>query len=296
MMNDYVIVTDSVVDLDYSYYTENNLRYVPLSITMDGIGTQDDDFYTTISAKQFYQYLREGRNVTTSQGTVGYFMRVFGEILESGKDIVYLGFSSGLSGSYNSGCMARDELAEQYPDRNIYCVDTKAAAGGYTMLVCRAVERKKQGDSAQELAEWAEKTSPHMIHWVTVDSLFHLMRGGRVSKTSAVVGSLVGIKPVICVTESGRLKPVHKVRGRKQSIAYLAKMAKEQIVESEFDRLFISHGDCLEDAEYLRSLLVQELGIPEEKVEVHMLDMVIGAHTGPGVVTVFFYGEKRTED
>lgn len=295
-MSNYVIVTDSVVDLDGSYYTEHDLRYVPLSITMDGIGTMDDDFYTSLSARQFYDYLREGRNVTTSQGTVGYFMRVFGEILESGKDIVYLGFSSGLSGSYNSGCMARDELAEQYPDRKIYCVDTKAAAGGYTLLVCRAVERRDAGASAQELAEWAEQNSPHMVHWVTVDSLFHLMRGGRISKTSAVVGSLVGIKPVIAVTESGRLKAVHKVRGRRQSLAYLAKMAKEQMVKSEFDKLFISHGDCEEDAEYLRSLLVKELGVPEEKVEVHVLDMVIGAHTGPGVVTVFFYGENRIPD
>ncbi|MGN1030538.1 MAG: DegV family protein [Butyricicoccaceae bacterium] len=295
-MSDYVIVSDSVLDIDKSFFVENDVRYVPLSITMDGIGTMEDDFYTSISAHEFFDHMRNGRIATTSQGTVGYFMRVYKEILESGKDIVYIGFSSGLSGSFNSGCMARDELAEQYPDRKIYCVDTKAAAGAYTMLVRRAVERKNLGDSAEELAAWVEKTAPHMIHWVTVDSLFHLMRGGRVSKTSAVVGSLVGIKPVIVVMDDGKLKPVHKVRGRKQSLAYLAKMTKKHIQKSEFDYVSISHGDCPEDAEYLKSLLVQEVGIPEDKIYIHVLDMVIGAHTGPGVMTVFFYGDARTTD
>lgn len=294
-MNDYVIVTDSVVDLDYAYYEEHGLRYVPLSITMDGIGTREDDFYQSMSAHEFFDYLRAGHNATTSQGTVGYFMQVFREILESGKDVVYLGFSSGLSGSYYSGCMARDELSDQFPERHIYCVDTRAAAGGYTMIVCRAVERQAQGDSAQQLAEWAERISPHIIHWVTVDNLFHLMRGGRISKTSAVVGSLVGIKPIICVTEEGTLTPVHKVRGRKQSIAYLAQMVKKYWKPSEFNQIFISHGDCAEEAEQLRALLVQEVGIAPEKVQIHVLDMVIGAHTGPGVMTAFFYGDSRSE-
>ena len=190
----YVIVTDSVLDIEESYLLQNNICTVPLSFTLEGCDTVEDDFGRTVPFSSFYQQLRDGKNVTTSQATVGAFASVFEGILQSRRDVVYIGFSSALSGNFQSGCMARDELKDRYPNR-VYCVDTFAASGGQTLIVREAVKRKKEGMTAEQLVEWVEEFRTHVVHWFTVDDLMYLHRGGRVSKSSAVVGSLVGIKP-----------------------------------------------------------------------------------------------------
>lgn len=286
----YVIVTDSVLDIEESYLIENNVRYASLSFTMEGCETVEDDFGKTVPFKSFYQQLREGKTVTTSQATVGQFMEIFEDIMKSGQDVVYIGFSSGLSGSYNSGCMARDELEGQYPNK-IYCVDTLAAAGGQTLIVREAVNRQKEGMGPEELVKWVEEFRSHVAHWVCVDDLMHLYRGGRLSKTSAVMGSMVGIKPLIYVTDEGKLISDKKIRGRRKALEALAKELDKHILEVGKYPVTISHSDSQEDAEYLRDYIIKNTQVKE--VEIHMLDTVIGGHTGPGTVAVFFYGDKR---
>ena len=286
----YVIVTDSVLDIEESYLLQNNICTVPLSFTLEGCDTVEDDFGRTVPFSSFYQQLRDGKNVTTSQATVGAFASVFEGILQSRRDVVYIGFSSALSGSFQSGCMARDELKDRYPNR-VYCVDTFAASGGQTLIVREAVMPSFLRLTAEQLAEWVEEFRTHVVHWFTVDDLMYLHRGGRVSKSSAVVGSLVGIKPVLYVSDDGRLIPDKKVRGRRRSLETLCRQLNAHIREVGQYPVTISHGDCLEDAEYLRDYILKHSQVQE--VELHMLDTVIGAHAGPGTVALFFYGDKR---
>lgn len=286
----YVIVTDSVLDIEESYLIQNGICTVPLSFTLEDYDTVEDDFGRTIPFSSFYQQLRDGKNVTTSQATVGSFCSIFEGILKSSRDVVYLGFSSALSGSYQSGCMARDELQGKYPNQ-IYCVDTLAASGGQTLIVREAAKRKEEGMTAEQLVQWVEEFRSHVVHWFTVDDLSYLHRGGRVSKTSAVIGSLVGIKPTLYVSDDGRLVADKKVRGRRKSLDTLCKQLKAHIWEVGSYPVTISHGDCLEDAEYLANYIISNTKV--KHVEIHMLDTVIGAHAGPGTIALFFYGDKR---
>ena len=292
-LRDYVIVTDSVLDIEESWFAENQVQWVPLSFTLEGHPTIEDDFGKTIPMKEFYRELRDGKNVTTAQGTMGGFCEVFEGILQSGRDAVYVGFSSALSGSYHSACMAAEELREKYPEGAIYCVDTKAAAGGQTMLAREAVRCKQEGMPADELAKHIEEVRGHLVHWFTVDDLFYLHRGGRVSKSAAVMGSLVGIKPILYVDAEGRLIPDKKARGRKKSIEELGKQLLRHIDPDQIARygVSISHGDCEEDAKMLADWLCKNS--PVKKVDIHILDTVIGAHAGPGTLALFFYGDKR---
>lgn len=286
----YVIVTDSVLDIEESYLIQNGICTVPLSFTLEGSDTVEDDFGRTVPFSSFYQQLRSGKGVTTSQATVGTFCSVFEGILKSNRDVVYIGFSSALSGSYQSGCMAKKELAGKYSNE-IYCVDSLAASGGQTLVVREAAKRKDEGMTAEQLVQWVEEFRGHVLHWFTVDDLFYLHRGGRVSKTSAVMGSLVGIKPVMYVSDDGRLIPDKKIRGRRRSLETLCKMLNAHIWEPGRYPVTISHGDCLEDAEYLKQYILDHSQVKE--VEIHMLDTVIGSHSGPGTIALFFYGDKR---
>ncbi|MDO5546989.1 MAG: DegV family protein [Eubacteriales bacterium] len=292
-MSEYIIVTDSVLDIDESWFRKNQVRWVPLSFTLEGHETIEDDFGKTIPLKEFYQELRDGKNVTTAQGTMGQFAVVFEEILQSGKDAVYIGFSSGLSGSYQSACMAADELREKYPAQHIYCVDTKAAAGGQTMLAREAVRCQKEGMPAEELARHIEAVRGHIVHWFTVDDLFYLHRGGRVSKSAAVMGSLVGIKPILFVDDEGHLIPDKKVRGRKNSVEELGRQMVKHMDVDHLKRysVAISHGDCEADARALANWIRKNT--PAKNIDIHILDTVIGAHSGPGTLALFFYGDKR---
>lgn len=286
----YVIVTDSVLDIEESYLLQNNICTVPLSFTLEGCDTVEDDFGRTVPFSSFYQQLRDGKNVTTSQATVGAFASVFEGILQSRRDVVYIGFSSALSGSFQSGCMARDELKDRYPNR-VYCVDTFAASGGQTLIVREAVKRKKEGMTAEQLVEWVEEFRTHVVHWFTVDDLMYLHRGGRVSKSSAVVGSLVGIKPVLYVSDDGRLIPDKKVRGRRRSLETLCRQLNAHIREAGQYPVTISHGDCLEDAHKVGEMVQQRLGV--RQVVYNTIGPVIGAHAGPGTVALFFLGTER---
>ena len=288
----YVIVTDSVLDIEERFLHQNGICTVPLSFTIDGYDTVEDDFGKTVPFSDFYRQLRDGAAVTTAQAPISAFTSVFEGILKSKRDVVYLGFSSALSGNYQTGCIAKNELDGKYSNQ-IYCVDTLAAAGGQTLVIREAAKRKAKGYTAEQLVEWAQEFRKHVVHWFTVDDLLYLHCGGRVPKSAAVMGSLLSVKPILYVSDEGKLLVWKKARGRKRALEMLAKQMNKHIREIGTYPVTISHGDCQEDAEYLKEYILSHTAV--EQVEIHMLDTVIGAHAGPGTVAPFCYGDKRGE-
>ena len=230
---------------------------------------------------------------TTSQVNAEEAKEVFCPILEQGKDILYLAFSSGLSGTYNSVRLAAEELQEEYPERKIVVIDTLSASLGEGLLVDKAVELTEQGLSLEENAAWLEEHKLNLCHVFTVDDLFHLHRGGRVSKVAAVVGTMINLKPVLHVDNEGHLIPLKNVRGRKKSLSGLVSLMEEQIGEwkDKNTKIFISHGDCREDAEYVAKLVKEKFGY--ETFLINYVGATIGAHSGPGTIALFFWGDHR---
>ena len=288
----YVIVTDSVLDIEERFLHQNGICTVPLSFTIDGYDTVEDDFGKTVPFSDFYRQLRDGATVTTAQAPISAFTSVFEGILKSKRDVVYLGFSSALSGNYQTGCIAKNELDGKCSNQ-VSCVDTLAAAGGQTLVIREAAKRKAEGYTAEQLVEWAQEFRKHVVHWFTVDDLLYLHRGGRVPKSAAVMGSLLSVKPILYVSDEGKLLVWKKARGRKRALEMLAKQMNKHIREIGTYPVTISHGDCQEDAEYLKEYILSHTAV--EQVEIHMLDTVIGAHAGPGTVALFCYGDKRGE-
>ena len=231
-----------------------------------------------------------GAMPTTSQVNPEQAKAAFEPLLKEGKDILHLAFSSGLSGSCQSARIAAEELQDEYPERKIVVIDTLLAALGQGLLVYKAVQLKEQGASMDEVADWCEKNKDYIASYVTVDDLFHLYRGGRVSRSSAVLGSMVGIKPIIRVNEEGKLEVIGKVRGRKKAIQTIIKDLMERIRDGE-KTVFISHGDCLEEAEAIKQKLITDYGM--ENVQIEYVGPVIGAHTGVGVLAVFALANSR---
>lgn len=283
----FVLVTDSTIDETAAYFEKNDIKCAPLAFTIDD-RTIEEDCGQTVSFHQFYDLLRQGKQASTSQAKLDSFLQIFRTALEGGQDILYIGFSSGLSGTYQAGCMARDELAPQYPDRRIFCIDSLSATGGEYLLVDKAREMRDSGCSAEVTAAAIEQMRLHVIHLITVDDLGHLHRGGRLSKTSAVVGGLLGIKPIIWVDDQGKLGVGGKVRGRQKAIQYLADRTLRELSDKN-QTVRICHGDCPEDAQILADLLLQR-GV---RSDIRYIGTVIGSHTGPGVLTTFFFGGDR---
>ena len=287
-MRDYVITVNSTVDLPKNWLEERNVPVIPLKYTID------NETYTDmegLSAKEFFAKLREGKMAVTSQINPEEARAQLEPFLKEGKDILHLGFSSGLSGTYNSMRIAGEELQEEYPEAKIIIIDTLCACLGEGLLLYKTLQQKAAGKTIEETAQWVEENKLHICHNVTVDDLFHLHRGGRISKTSAVLGSVVQIKPIIHMDENGKLQVVGKERGRKKSLNKIVNMAEEQIKGWDNDIAMITHGDCLEDAEYVAKLVRERLGI--ENILINNIGTVIGSHTGPGVIAVFVMGNKR---
>lgn len=287
-MRDYVITVNSTVDLPKEWLEDRNVPVLALKYTIDGETYKDME---GLSHKEFFQKLREGKMAVTTQMNPEEAKERFEPFLKSGKDILHLGFSSGLSGTYNSMRIAAEELAEEYPDRKVIVIDTLCACLGEGLLLYYALKRKEEGMSIEELAQWVEENKLHVCHNVTVDDLNHLQRGGRVSKTAAVLGTMVQIKPMIHMDDHGCLQVIGKERGRKKSIHKLVEMALKQYEGYENDLVMITHGDCLEDAEHLAGLVREKMGI--EEVLINNIGTVIGSHTGPGVLALFCMGNQR---
>lgn len=287
-MSKFVITADSTVDLPKAFLEEKQVPVVSLSYIIDGATYRDGEGLTS---KEFYDKIREGAMPTTSQVNPEQARDLFEPILKGGTDILHIAFTSGLSGTYNSCRIAAEELSEEYPDRKIIVVDSLCAASGGGMLLYKAIELKEQGKSFDEIVTWVEENKLHVCHDVTVDDLFHLHRGGRVSKASAVVGTIIKIKPIIHVNDEGKLIVIGKERGRKKALQTLVERMEEKSQGFENDIVMITHGDALEDAEYVKGLIQDKFGITN--IMINPLGTVIGSHTGPGVIALFYMGNRN---
>ena len=287
-MQNYVLMTDSSADLPLALIEELDVRVLQLNVTMEGEAPVPND---QVDVKEFYGALRQKKSATTSTVSIESFLSAMEEILAQGKDILYLGFSSGLSGTYNAGFVAAGELSEKYPERKIYTVDTLCASLGDGLLVYTIARMKQEGADIETARAFAEEQKLNLCHWFTVDDLFFLKRGGRVSAATAVMGSLLSIKPVMHVDNDGKLINVLKARGRKDAINQLFAKIRDTAINVSEQTVFISHGDCLEDAEYLADRIRNELSV--KTVVIDYVGPVIGAHAGPGVLALFFFGMQR---
>lgn len=290
-MQDYVIFTDSSCDLPPALADSLELQVLPLSLLIDGKEYRNLLDGREISATEFYAKLRGGSLGTTSAVNSEAFRAAMELVLQSGKDVLYLGFSSGLSATYSAGAVAARELAEQYPERKVLAVDTLCASLGQGLMVYLAAQKKREGASIEELRDYVEANKLKLCHWFTVDDLFHLKRGGRVSAVTAVVGSVLRIKPVLHVDDEGHLINVEKAQGRVSSLKALVRHMEETAIAPETQHVFISHGDCMEDAERLSQMIRSRLGVKD--ILIHDVGPVIGNHSGPGTLALFFLGTKR---
>lgn len=286
-MSEFIITADSTVDMPKEYLAEKGVPIMALSYVLDGVTYQDGNGLT---GKEFYDKIRGGAMPTTSQINPEQAKAAFEPLVKEGKDILHIAFTSGLSGSYNSARIAAEELSEEYPDRKIIVIDSLCAAMGEGMLLYKAIEQKEQGKSLEEVAEWVESNKLHICHDVTVDDLFHLHRGGRVSKASAILGSMIKIKPIIHVNEEGKLIVIGKERGRKKSLMTLLDRMEKKMAGYENDIFMIVHGDAPEDAEFVKNEMIKRFGVTN--IMINCLGSVIGSHTGPGVVAIFYMGDR----
>lgn len=290
IMNKYVITTDSTCDLPESFTKENNVDVIPVLYSVDDVvyGTPDSN----MNIKDFYDAMRNGIMPTTMACNIEDCKTVFEKYAKDNIDILHLAFSSGLSSTYSNAVIAANDVMEEYPNCRITVIDTLAASMGEGLLVYKAVNLKKEGKSLDEVATYIEENKGNVISRFTVDDLHHLHRGGRVSKTTAIVGSLINVKPILHIDEEGLLKSLENVRGRKKSLTRIIDMMEEATRDynGTNDIVFLSHGDCEEDAKYIASEIEKRFGI---KTMVNILGQTIGTHTGPNLIALFFMGNKR---
>lgn len=289
-MRDYIIATDSCCDFDENLIRELDLTVIPLSVHLG------QDHFRNYPGEMpeshvFYTRLSKGEPAQTSAPNVEAFKDAFRPFLEAGKDVLYLGFSPALSATYQNAAMAVEELREAFPDAVIRAVDTLCASMGQGLLVDLAVQEKRKGKSLEEVASFVQETIPHLCHWFTVGDLSQLRRGGRLSAGKAIVGNLLNIKPVLHVDNEGRLVPMESAKGRKKSVEALVRHMEETAIAPETQRIYISHGDCLGDAEVLAAAIQSKLGVAS--VTIGDVGPVIGAHSGLGTLALFFLGKER---
>ena len=288
-MRDYVIFTDSACDIPTETLEEWGVGWCSLTYTFQDDTRQYGNY--ELSCPDFYNEVRKGRTAHTSAVNADAFQTSFSRILDEGKNILYIGFSTGLSGTCSAASVAAKELLELRPEADIRCVDTRGASAGFGLLLYMAVEKKKQGATLEENEQYILDNRFHLCHWFTVEDLVYLKRGGRISAATAFVGNMLGFKPVLHMDDAGHLINMFKVQGRKASLRALADKYGELALDPEHGTIFISHGDCLADAQKLGELLHQRYGATVDKYV--YVGPVIGAHTGPGVIALFFLGKNR---
>lgn len=286
------IVTDSSSNLLDETIGRFGLHILPLTFMIDGQQRQSFVKGEKSDLKQFYTMMREGKVITTSLPNMSDSEILLRSLLEAGRDILYLGFSSGLSGTYQAIALLLDNLAAEFPERRVMHVDTLAASGGEGLLVYKAAQMAQAGAGIEETRQWVEDNKLKFAHWFTVDDLMFLFRGGRLTRTSAWAGTMLNIKPVMHVDNDGHLIPLEKVMGRKKSILGMLKhMEKTADAPINEQTVFITHGDCLEDAEFLRDKIAEKFGVTD--IHINYVDPVIGAHSGPGTLALFFMASHR---
>lgn len=289
-MKEFIITTDTTCDLPESYLKEYNLTLLPLYYNFNGTVYGDQN---VLSPKDFYNKMRGGVMPTTMAVNQDTARAVFSNLLDKGYDILHIAFSSGLSGTYSSAATAARELCDERPGAKIVVVDSLCASLGEGLLVHKALMMQKSGKSIDEISDWLENNKLHLCHIFTVDDLHHLHRGGRVSKAAAVIGTLINVKPVLHVDNEGHLIPLNNVRGRKKALFALVDQMEARFdgYKDQNDIIFISHGDCIEDAEFVAAQVKERFGIPDHLI--NYVSPTIGAHSGPGTVALFFMGKER---
>ncbi len=288
-MSNYIIYTDSGCDITPELLAQWGVKHCELRFLFNG----EEKNYTNrdMNAQTFYQRMRNGDSAKTSAVNIEEFKDAFEQELKAGNDVLYIGFSSGLSTTYNSGRIAAEELQEQYPERKLIAVDSLAASAGHGLLIYLTLQEKEKGATIEEAAAFAEEMKWRLCIWFTVDDLEYLKRGGRISPTVAFVGGLLGIKPILFMNNDGHLISRSKVRGRKAAIQALADKYTELATDHKNGTVFISHGDCEDEAKQLASLIKNRHGAKTEVIT--YVGPVIGSHSGPGTIALFFVGEER---
>ncbi|MGI6361436.1 MAG: DegV family protein [Bacillota bacterium] len=291
-MGDYVIVTESTCDLPQEVADQLGIEVIPMSFTLG-----DDEYKHYLDAREisfhkFYERLANGEDASTAQINPYEYSQAFEPILKAGKDVIYLAFTSGLSGSYSVSLLVAEELSAKYPERKIYCVDTLCPSGGEGFLVYHAAKKKAEGYSIDQLRDWTEENKLKVAHWFTLYDINFLRRTGRVSVLAAGMASMLSIKPVLHVNNEGFLDAVEKVRGRKKSLESLVKHMEKTIIEPDQQTVIICHGDYVDDAKYVEQLIRERIPAVKEIMISH-IGPIIGCHTGPGVLSIFFWCKER---
>lgn len=287
-MGNFIITTDTTSDLPDEYLIENSLNTLPLYYNFNGTVYGGNN---NLDSKVFYNMMRGGAMPTTMAANPESAVELFDSLLDKGYDILHIAFSSGLSSSYSAAATAAREICEERPEAKIIVIDSLCASLGEGLLVHKAIQMKNSGKSIDEVAEWVEKNKLHLCHLFTVNDLHHLHRGGRVSKTTAIIGTLINVKPVLHVDNDGHLVPLNNVRGRKKALIALVDQMEARVKGYDNDIVFISHGDCIDDATYVAELVKERFGIDNSLI--HYVSPTIGAHSGPGTVALFFMGDYR---
>lgn len=287
-MASFAITTDNNGDLPFDYLQKHQIAQMSLTYTVDG---QTYDAFHPMEDHAFYERMRQGSMPTTAQVNPDHAYRVLETALNGQDGVLHIAFSSGLSGSYQSAAMAAAELRTVYPGKQIVVIDSLAASLGQGLLVHYAAQMRDAGKTLEQTAAWCEQNKMHVAQVFTVDDLGHLYRGGRVSKTAAMVGTMLHMKPILHVDNAGKLVPVGKVRGRQRALDELVRQMRERVGGQNNSTIFLSHGDCLEDAVYVRDQVCKQMGIADSLI--HMVGPSIGAHSGPGTVALFFLADRR---
>ena len=290
-MSEFIIVTDSSADLDTGMARELDVQVLPLGFVLE-----DHTYYNYPDNREmdphvFYDRLRRGEVATTNAVNVAQYTETLEPLLQAGQDVLVLAFSSGLSTTYNSSAIAVEELSAKYPDRKLYTVDTLCASLGQGLLVWYAAQQRNKGWSIEEVRDWVEEHKLNLCHQFTVDDLHFLKRGGRISAATAMVGSMLHIKPILHVDGEGHLINIGKARGRQASLKALVDRMEETSIDSGSLTVFISHGDCLEDARTVAEMVKERFGVQD--VYINYVGPVIGAHSGPGTLALFYMGTER---
>ena len=295
-MSEYCITYCSTADMPASYFEENQIPYTCFHFMLDG-KEYPDDLGKTVPFDKFYQMITDGAQPTTAQVNTEQYAQLFESVLKQGKDVLHLTLSSGISGTYNSANLARMQMEEKYPDRKIFVIDSLAASSGYGLLVDKALENQKNGMSLEENAKWIEDNKNKLHHWFFSTDLTSFIRGGRISKVSGFFGQALNICPLMNVNNEGKLIPRNKYRGKKQVIREMVKRMEEH-AQNGLDysgKCFISNSACMEDAQKVARLVEEAFPKLNGKVMINSIGTVIGTHTGPGTVALFFWGDERTE-
>lgn len=284
------IITDSACDLTTNYIKNNNIGLLSLILNLNGQAIKDD-LGETLSYKDFYNKMREGATPTTSQINAHEFEEEFIKYIKNGDSIIYISLSSNLSGTFNSANIAKNNLMDEYPNANIYLVDSLSVSVGQGLLVAKACEMRDSGIGAEEIVNWLEENKRKVIHSILIDDLNHLKRGGRISGATAAIGGLLNIKPTLFLDDEGKLIQGEKIKGKKKALRFLVNEVREKAVDTENEILYICHGDCLEEAETLRDMILEEVKF--KNVIINYVGNVVGAHAGPGVLAAVFLGSNR---